>query len=140
MLFVGDIICRKADWFVLNDKEKYLKIFQNDFKVMSMHDMASYPEQAFLLQLDANLQKISEDVIDQIEMKKKNYPADALAIEEKKMTGTIKPMLDAKITEWENCLMLIKDTMPQSRPQKETMQSIYERLLQKAKAVKKALE
>ena len=140
MLFVCGVISRKADWFGLNYKGEFLRLFQNNSNIMSMSEAANYYELAFIRQLETNLPNISEGLIDQIEEEKKNYPADALTIDERNMTATIKPMLDAKVSEWEEKLTSIKDNMSLKRAEKDEMKSFYEHLLQKAKAVKDALE
>lgn len=140
MLFACNVIGRKADWFGLNYKGEFLRLFQNDSNVMPMSEAAAYYELAYIRQLDNNLAKISEGLIDQIEEEKKNYPADALTIEERNLTSTIKPMLDKKVTEWEEKLTSIKDNMTLKRSEKEEMKAFYERLLNKARDIKIALE
>lgn len=140
MLFACDVIVRKADWFGLNYKGEFLRLFQNNSSIMSMTEVAEFPELAFIRQLDANLPNISEGLVDQIEEEKKNYPADALTIEERGLTATIKPKLDAKVADWEVKLGKVKDNMSLKRSEKDERRSFYEQLLKKATDIKNALE
>ncbi len=140
MLFVADVIVRKLDWFGLNYKGEFLRLFQNNPDVMPMEMAKNYPELAYIRQLDRNLPNISESLIDQIEEEKGKYPADALTIEERNLTATIKPMLDKKVEDWERTLTSIKDNMSMKRAEKDEMKAFYDRLLTKAKEIKTALE
>ncbi len=140
MLFVSDVIVRKLDWFGLNYKGEFLRLFRNNSDVMPMEQLKNYYELAFIRQLDANLPDIPEGLVDQIEEEKRNHPSDALTIDEMNLTAQIKPMLDQKVEAWEKTVTSIRDNMSMKRTEKEEMRNFYERLLKKAKEIKTALD
>ena len=140
MLFAGDIIIRRANWFGLDYNGTFNQLFQNKDSIISMETAAAYPEYAFVMQWGENQSVVKETLIDQINEEKENRPADALAIINKNMAETIQPQLESKVKEWEAKLAAIKGMMDISRIQKEKMLMVYTNLLDTANNVLTALK
>jgi len=139
MLFVTNKVGRKLDWFGLNYKGDFKRLFQHNANVMDVASLAKYPELAFVKQLESKLPEIPEGLLDQIDVEMQSIPADALSLVEMHMDAEIKPMLDEKITAWENALESIRDNMGLKRTEKDEMISFYSQLLSKTKAIRDAL-
>lgn len=139
MLFVNDVIIRKADWFGLNVNDTFHKLFQNDSSIISMDIAKEYPEAAFVLQIQDKISGIGEVVLDKIEEEKKSKPADALAISEMNMANQVLPLLREKVQTWNGLLSEIKANMEMSRAEKEKLKKVYDQLLTIAKSIESAL-
>ena len=140
MLFVGNVIVRKLDWFGMNYHGEFERLFQNDDKVMPAEKLRSYYEFGFVRQLKANESKFSESLYDIIEDEIQNYPDDALTIDERHLTEKIKPLLDKKVEEWEKTLTSIRDNTQMTRAEKAELKNCYQLLLDKAKHIKETLD
>ena len=139
MLFVNNVITRKADWFGLIVNDTFHKLFQNDLSIISMDIAKEYLEVAFILQLQDKISESGEVVPDKIEEEKKSKLVEAMAISKMNTANQAPPLLKEKVQTWNRLLSEIKTNMEMSRAEKEKLKMVYEQLLAIAKNIESAL-
>ena len=139
MLFVNNVITRKADWFGLIVNDTFHKLFQNDLSIISMDIAKEYLEVAFILQLQDKISESGEVVPDKIEEEKKSKLVEAMAISKMNTANQAPPLLKEKVQTWNRLLSEIKTNMEMSCAEKKKLKKVYEQLLTIVRSLESAL-
>ena len=129
MLFAGDIIIRRANWFGLYYNGAFNQLFQNNNSIISMEMAAAFPEYAFIMQWDENMTIVKETLIGHINEEKNIRLEDALVLIKKDIDETIQLKTESKVEEWEKKITKIKSMTDISRVNKEKISMVYSILL-----------
>lgn len=143
MLFVMDLVGRKIDWFGLNHRGEFNRLFQNDMSIVPSEKLQRFPEYAFAKQFlnnEKDLQAEKEGVMNQINEDMQQYPADALTLSERGLKDEVMPKLAEKVELWGKTRQMITGDLSLKTAERKELLDVYDTLLGTATSILQALQ
>ena len=138
--FTASKLLMDVTTFEIENKNKTMvSLFDNDMEKFSVKEI-TYWEAALLMQYEEHEEKFSPAVRQLIEEMAAKYPPNFKTLRDTKVLSDVEDKLEGVLKHWNDLLMDIRSDVDMNIQRRDTIISIYERLIKAADGVKQAYD